>query len=139
MASVEIINIYELDKKARDDFKDFSHNGTNSFYRSEMKAGRLSLYGVIIDGLRIGSIGLRHDEMPHGGEMVVVAGGGTYRGQRLVPMVLDFLERFAVKYGEKSIRFHTKREALAILTMGLGYSEIDDGDPDEITMRKVLA
>ena len=139
MARVEVIPIDKLDKKARKDFKDFSHNGSNSFYRSEIKANRLSIYAAVIDGLRIGSIALRHEDQPYGGEMVIVAGGGNYQGKRLVPLMLAFLEKLAFEYGEKSIRFHTKREPLAYIAMSRGWNEINDGDPDEICMRKVVA
>ncbi|MCC3859772.1 hypothetical protein [Pseudemcibacter aquimaris] len=140
MAKIELRNLGKLDKRSRDDFKDFSHDGTNGFYRDEIRAGRLSIYAVIIDSLRVGSVALRHEEQPHGGEMVIVAGGGVRRnGMRLVPTILGFLEQQAVRLGEKSIRFHTVRMPLVQVAISRGYFEIDDGDPDEVTMRKVLA
>ncbi|QDE27284.1 hypothetical protein [Paremcibacter congregatus] len=138
MAAIEIKNIGALDDRAKSDFKDFSHNGVPGFYRREVRAGRLSVFSVLIDGLRVGSLALRREVQPHGSEMVIVAGGGSYRGQRLVPLMLEFLEGLAGRNGEQSVRFHTKREPLALVAQGRGYIEIDDGDPDEITMRKVL-
>lgn len=139
MASIEIKNIGNLDEKAKTDFKEFSNNGTNNFYRREIETNRLSIFAVFIDGLRVGSVALRRENQPHGVEMVIVAGGGTYGGGRLVPIILEFLEGLAARNGERSIRFHTKREPLAIFSLSRGYKEIDDGDPDEITMRKILS
>lgn len=139
MARIEIKNIQTLDNRAKSDFKEFSHNGTNSFYRKELKSGRLNILAVFIDGERVGTLALRSETQPHGGEMVIVAGGGSYRGARLAPMMLEFLENLAYRLGESSIRFHTKREGLIRTGYERGYFEIEDGDPDEITLRKVLA
>lgn len=138
MESVEVIDIGKLDKRARQDFKDFSHNGTNSFYREELKAGRLAIFAAIIDGVRIGSVALKRDTQLFGDELVIVAGGGSYQGKRLVPIMLNFLEGLASQAGMAAIRFHTQREPLAIFAQSKGWIEIDDGDPDEICMRKVL-
>lgn len=138
MARIEIINIFKVDNQAKSDFKAFSHNGNNSFYGREVNAARLSIFAVLIDGRRVGSVALRSEIQPHGKEMVIVAGGGSYRGQRLTPLILGYLENSASRLGEASIRFHTTRAGLVQVALKRGYFEIDDGDRDETTMRKVL-
>ncbi|WP_299394634.1 hypothetical protein [Pelagibius sp.] len=101
------------------------------WYRGEVKAGRLAVYGAHLGRQRVGTVLLRYEQLDKGREMVIVAAAGYSRAD-LVALFLPRLETIARLYGCRSVRFHTVRAGLVRKAQRRGYAPVD------IVLRKVV-
>lgn len=106
---------------------------TVDWYRAEHEAGRLALVAAMVDGVHCATAGYRFEGVGGAVEMVIVAAGGANGDVGITEAFLPALETIAIAGGASTMRFHTLRKGLVVVSEELGYHLT------EYVMRKDLA
>ena len=103
------------------------------FYRDEVQSGYATLLHVKTPGGDIvAAVVVRIEDTAVGQEFVVVAAGGECAGRLMTLDVLPTLEAFAKSLGCRSVRAHTRRNAVAAGFGRAGYHI------DEFVLKKAV-
>ena len=90
--------------------------------RSMVVSRHMILFGVELDGARVGTTAMRFQKGLFGNEaMIVGAGGRAPSGVSLTRNTMPLWDRIAAKSGANVIRMHTRKPALARELEYLGY------------------